>query len=62
MLLSVYCSKLPQLKASLMEIFNDMGVDEISFKSWVSVDHSTLETLSKGTEDFVDTFFGHMTS
>ena len=32
-----YCSKLPKLKASLMEIFNDMGVDEIS---WLSVDRS----------------------
>ena len=58
----VFCSKLPQLKASLMEIFNDMGVDEISYKAWVSVDHSTLETLTKGTEDFVDTLLQNLSS
>ena len=45
-----------------MEIFNDMGVDEISYKAWVSVDRSTLETLTKGTEDFVDTLLQSLSS
>ena len=57
----VYCSKVPQLKTSLMEIFNDI-VDEISYKAWVSVGHSTLQTLTKGTEDFVDTLLQSLPS
>ena len=37
-----------------MDAFDDMGVEEITYKAWISVDHSKLETLTKFTEDFID--------
>eukprot|EP00731_Ephydatia_muelleri_P033645 Em0034g27a len=40
---------------SIVDIYYDMGTDEISYKAWVSVDRTTLETLTKSTEDFVNT-------
>ncbi|KAL5509316.1 hypothetical protein EMCRGX_G004658 [Ephydatia muelleri] len=49
-----YCSKVQRLKKLLMDAFDDMGVEEITYKAWVSVDRSQLETLTKCTEDFVD--------
>ena len=38
----------------MMDAFDDMGVEEITYKAWISVDHSKPETLTKSTEDFVD--------
>lgn len=32
-----------------------MGIDDISYKAWVSVDHKTWETVTKTTEAFVNT-------
>ena len=46
-----YCSKVQRLKKLLMDA---MGVEEITYKAWISVDHSKPETLTKSTEDFVD--------
>ena len=31
-------------------------VDNIVYKQWVSVDQSTPKTISKSSDDFVDTF------
>ena len=49
------CCTASMLKQSIVDIYYDMGTDEISYKAWVSVDHRTLETLTKSTEDFVNT-------
>ena len=32
-----------------------MGIDDISYKAWVSVDRKTWETVTKTTEAFVNT-------
>ena len=48
-----YCTA-SMLKRPILDIYYDMDI-EISYKAWVSVDRTTLETLTKSTEDFVNT-------
>lgn len=50
--------KVPNLKKDIMCIYDDLTVEEISYKAWVSVAHTALETLTKKTEDFVDALLG----
>ena len=35
---------------------DDNYIDNIQYKQWVSVDRSTLETIIKSADDFVDSF------
>ena len=35
---------------------DDNYIDNIQYKQWVSVDRSTLETITKSADDFVDSF------
>ena len=39
---------------ALVEVFEELGVEELTYQAWFSVDQTTLETLAKITEDFVD--------
>lgn len=52
------CSKCPGsdgLRGILTELFDDNNIDTITYKQWTSTDRSTLETIIKSTEEFVDT-------
>ena len=48
------CQKVEIMKKALLEALDAEGVDEVSFKAWVSVDHTTLETITQSTDEFVD--------
>ena len=37
-----------------MKIFNRLAIDEGTFKLWVNVDRTNLETIVKSTDDCVD--------
>ncbi|GBM24624.1 hypothetical protein AVEN_144375-1 [Araneus ventricosus] len=48
------CSECPgseNLVQKISDFFNDNGVENITFKQWLSTDKSTLETLVKSSED-----------
>ena len=47
------------LKTELAEIFERLDVEEITFNSWISVDRTSLETLSKSC-DFVNYLLGSL--
>lgn len=42
------------MKKALLDAFDEEGVGEISFKAWVSVDYTTLETITLSTDMLVD--------
>ena len=42
------------LKERLNSLMDDSLIDSIVYKQWVSVDRSTLETISQSADDFVD--------
>ena len=50
------CPGITRLRDDLMAIMDDSMIDNVVFKQWVSVDRSTLETVSKPTDDFVEVF------
>ena len=45
-----------KLKDYLNEVMDDNYIDSIQYKQWVSVDRSTLETITKSVDDFEDSF------
>ena len=49
-------SGISQLKDYLNDVMDDNYIDSIQYKQWVSVDRSTLETITKSADDFVDSF------
>ena len=51
-----YCPGISKLKDYLNEVMDDNYIDSIQYKQWVSVDTSTLETITKPADDFVDSF------
>ena len=51
-----FCPGISQLKDYLNEVMDDNYIDSIQYKQWVSVDRSTLETITKSADDFVDSF------
>ena len=50
------CPGISELKERLRSLTDDNLVDNIVHKQWVSVDRSTLETISKSSDNFVDDF------
>ena len=50
----VHCPSVDQLKGKLIAAFDELSVDEISYKAWVSVDRTNLETVVRQTDSFVD--------
>ena len=42
-----YCPGISKLKDYLNEVMDDNYIDSIQYKQWVSVDRSTLETITK---------------
>ena len=50
-----FCQKVSNLRKTLLSEFDEQGMDELTYKSWVSVDHTTLITITKPTDVFVET-------
>lgn len=51
-----YCPGISSLQDDLTILLDDNMIDTITFKQWVSVDRSTLETVSKPVDEFIDLF------
>ena len=50
------CPEIETLKEELLTYFDEIDVEQIIYKQWVSTDRSTLETFCSPVEEFVDTF------
>ena len=50
------CPGVGMLKKSLTSVLDDNMIDSITYRQWITVDRSTLETISNTTDEFVDTF------
>ena len=50
------CPGVSKLRDDLTTLLDVNLIDNITFKQWVSVDRSTLETYTKPVDEFVDTF------
>ncbi len=50
------CSSTEDFREMLIEVFNENMIDEIQYKQWLSTDRSTLETVSKSADEFLDAF------
>ena len=48
------CPGMSGIKERLNSLMDDSLIDTIVYKQWVSVDRSTLETISQSADDFVD--------
>ncbi|SMN01563.1 hypothetical protein SPONN_2634 [uncultured Candidatus Thioglobus sp.] len=51
-----YCPGITKLKEYLITVLDDNMIDCVTFKQWVSVDRSTLETLSQPADECIDMF------
>ncbi|KAL5468830.1 hypothetical protein EMCRGX_G029952 [Ephydatia muelleri] len=49
-----FCQKVSNLRKTLLSAFDEQGMDELTYKSWVSVDHTTLITITEPTDVFVE--------
>lgn len=45
-----------KFKKKLRKLIDDNMIDTITYKQWVSVHRSTLETVSNSSDDFLDAF------
>ena len=43
-----------------MSTFNELVIDEITYKAWVNIDRTTLETIKKSPEEFVETLINKL--
>ena len=50
------CPGITGLKEYLYALMDDNMIDTIQYKQWVSTDRSTLETITKPTYEFVESF------
>ena len=50
------CGDTDKLKNHLENLFEESSIDEITYKKWTNTDRSTLETVCKSTEDFIENF------
>jgi hypothetical protein len=48
------CPGIDVLRDNLVALLDENLIDNVTFKQWVSVDRSTLETYSTSADDFVD--------
>ena len=51
-----YCPSVSKLKERLNTVMDDNLIDSVQYKKWITVDRSTLETITKPAEDFIDVF------
>ena len=47
-----FCGDTQQLKAKILEVFESLNIDEVTYKAWVTVNRTSLETTCKSVEDF----------
>ena len=38
----------------LVALMEHLLIDEVTFKAWVNVDRTTLETLTKSSDEFIE--------
>ena len=50
------CPGIGMLKESLTTLLDDNMIDNVTYKQWITVDRSTLETISNTPEEFVEAF------
>ena len=50
------CPEIETFKEELLTHFDEIDVEQIVYKQWVSTDRSTLETFCSPIEEFADTF------
>ena len=50
------CPEIETLKEELLTHFDEIDVEQIVYKQWVSTDRSTLETFCSPVEEFADNF------
>ena len=50
------CPGTTRLRDDLLTALDDNMIDSVVFKQWVSVDRSTLETVTKPADEFVESF------
>lgn len=48
------CPGTPRLKDEITRLLDENGIDEIIYKQWITTDRSTLETLIKSSDEFVN--------
>ena len=51
-----FCPGNSRLKDQLLTTMEENMIDEVVYKQWVSVDRSTLETVCKTSDDFVESW------
>ena len=51
-----FCPGTTKLTDDIVATMDDNMIDNIVFKQWVSVDRSTLETMSRPVDEFIDMF------
>ena len=54
------CTKLTHLKKVLLTGFEEQCVDSESYKAWVTVDHTTLVTVTQTTNIFVNSLVQYL--
>ena len=50
-----HCPGIDELKEQLTTVLDENMIDKVIYKQWLSVDRTTLETLSASSDQFVDT-------
>jgi hypothetical protein len=50
------CPGVAVLNQKLQDIMEEKMVDNIEYKQWTSTDRSTMETVTKPVEEFIETF------
>ena len=54
------CGKTQELREELAEAFENEDVDEITYRSWVTVDRTNLETITKPIDYFVNNLIDYL--
>ena len=57
-----FCPGPETLKKYLQELLDTNDIDQITYKQWVSVDRTSLETVTKSSDNFIDSFFDKLKS
>ena len=50
------CPGISTLKKLLMAVLDENVIDSVTYKQWITVDRSTLDTVTKTTDEFIEVF------
>ena len=56
------CPGTSKLKSQLQTAFEEAMMDTVTYKQWIAADKTTLETIEKNTEEFIDVFIKNLIS